>query len=46
MEHKIVYLGTDISPLADFSELQRSMSNVFLPFWQDDVVCGDLHELT
>lgn len=47
MEHmKVVYLGTDISPLEDFSGLQRSVSTVFRPFWQEDVVCGDLHKYT
>lgn len=46
MEHmKVVYLGTDISPFEDFSGLQRSVSTVFRPFWQEDVVCGDLQKL-
>lgn len=46
MEHiQFEYLGTDISPLDDFSGLQRRVSTVFRPFWQEDVVCGDLHKL-
>lgn len=44
IQYVFVYLGTDISPLAVFSRLQRSDTTAFLPLGQEVVTCVELHK--